>query len=115
MGNRSGAVRKVINIVRGSNGRGGLSTIAVYNASTDKTVIYLHTAPFSGLRVGQTINRGQRIATEAWRGVSTSASAHTHVEVRPGRHSLASKSVGDPVLNNPNPASFWRGQNYKIL
>jgi murein DD-endopeptidase MepM/ murein hydrolase activator NlpD len=105
---------KVINIVRGANGRSGLSTIAVYDASTDKTVIYLHSAPSSNLRVGQKISRGHRIASEAWRGVSTSGSAHTHVEMRPGRHSLASKSVNDPVLDNPNPASFWRGQNYTI-
>ncbi|MGJ6967435.1 peptidase inhibitor family I36 protein [Streptosporangium sp. G11] len=105
---------QVINLARGSNGRSGLSTIAIYNASLNKTVIYLHSAPRSSLRVGQQISRGQLIANEAWRGVSSSGSAHTHVEVRPGRQTRASKSVGDPTLSNPNPNSFWSSQGYNL-
>lgn len=105
---------KVVNVVRGSNGSGGLSTIAIYNATYDKTVIYLHSAPLSGLAVGQSISKGQKIATEAWRGISSSSSAHTHVEMRPGRHTLASKSVNDPNLDNPNPTSFWNARGYKV-
>ncbi|GAA0946338.1 peptidoglycan DD-metalloendopeptidase family protein [Actinocorallia libanotica] len=103
----------VTRITYGANGSGGLSTIAVYNASLDKTVIYLHTAPRS-LSVGQSISKGQTIADEGWRGVSSSGGAHTHVEMRYGRQTAASVSVGDPVLNNPNPYSFWRSQGYSI-
>ncbi len=105
---------KVINIVRGATGSGTLSTIAVYNSTYDKTIIYLHSAPLSSLSVGQSISRGQQIATESWRGVSSSGSAHTHVEMRPGRRTLAAKSVGDPVLDNPNPTSFWNARGYNV-
>ena len=105
---------KIISVARGYNGGSGLSTIAIYNASLNKTVIYLHSAPKSSLRVGQNIKRGQLIATEAWRGVSSSGAAHTHVEVRPGKQPRASKSVNDPVLNNPNPNSFWVSQGYNV-
>nr|BFE85031.1 hypothetical protein GCM10020093_076320 [Planobispora longispora] len=46
--------------------------------------------------------------------MSSSASAHTHVEVRTGRQKFASKSVGDPTLSNPNPTSFWISQGYNL-
>jgi murein DD-endopeptidase MepM/ murein hydrolase activator NlpD len=105
---------KVLNIVRGANGSGGLSTIAVYNATYDKTIIYLHSAPLSGLSVGQSISRDQQIATEAWRGISSRSAAHTHVEMRLGRHTLAAKSVGDPHLDNPDPTSFWKARGYNV-
>lgn len=104
----------VINIARGATGSGGLSTIAIYNAGLDKTVIYLHTAPLASLAVGQSISRDHYIATESWRGVSYSSSAHTHVEMRLGRHTLAAVSVGDPVLDNPNPTSFWNARGYNV-
>ncbi|MCP2337981.1 peptidase inhibitor family I36 protein [Actinomadura rupiterrae] len=103
---------KVIYIARGYNGRSGLSTISIYNATLKKTVIYLHSAPRSGLRVGQNVSRGQIIADEAWHGVSTAGAAHTHVEMRLGYQKLAAKSVGDPRLDNPNPISFWLSQGY---
>ncbi|GAA3239653.1 peptidase inhibitor family I36 protein [Actinocorallia longicatena] len=105
---------EVTRVARGSTGSGGLSTIAIYNATANKTVIYLHTAPRSTLAAGQTVSRGQIIADESWHGVSSSGSAHTHVEMRPGRQTYASVSVGDPVLDNPNPASFWVGQGYTV-
>ena len=105
---------QVIYIARGANGSGGLSTISVYNASLNKTVIYLHSAPRAALAVGQTVSRGQIIADEAWRGVSSASAAHTHVEMRPGRQTHAAKSVGDPTLDNPNPTSFWHSQGYNI-
>ncbi|WP_147944512.1 peptidase inhibitor family I36 protein [Microbispora hainanensis] len=105
---------QVINVVRGRNGGKGLSTIAIYNASLNKTIIYLHSDPLSSLRVGQQIARGQLIAEEAWHGISSSSAAHTHVEMRPGRKTLAAKSVGDPTLSNPNPNSFWISQGYNI-
>ncbi|MFI6735801.1 peptidase inhibitor family I36 protein [Nonomuraea sp. NPDC050451] len=105
---------QLINVARGSTGRAGLSTIAIYNAASNKTVIYLHTAPLSSLRVGQQISRGQLIATESWHGVSSRSSAHTHVEVRSGRQTRAAKSVGDSHLDNPNPTSFWNSQGYSI-
>ncbi|MGW4641767.1 peptidase inhibitor family I36 protein [Sphaerisporangium sp. NPDC004334] len=105
---------QLIYLARGRNGGSGLSTIAVYNASLNKTIIYLHSAPLSSLRVGQQIARGQVIADEAWHGVSSSGAAHTHVEMRPGRQKLAAKSVGDPTLSNPNPNSFWVSQGYNV-
>ncbi|QFG22301.1 peptidase inhibitor family I36 protein [Actinomadura sp. WMMB 499] len=105
---------KVIYIARGSTGSGGLSTVSVYNASLNKTVIYLHTSPRSSLNVGEAISRGEKIADESWRGVSSSSAAHTHVEMRPGRRTHAAKSVGDPVLDNPNPTSFWHARGYNI-
>ncbi|MFD1932624.1 MULTISPECIES: peptidase inhibitor family I36 protein [Nonomuraea] len=105
---------EVINVARGYTGRAGLSTIAIYNAALNKTVIYLHSAPLSSLRVGQQVSRGQIIATESWHGVSSRSSAHTHVEMRPGRYTRAAKSVGDPHLENPNPTSFWNSQGYSI-
>ncbi|PPK92624.1 peptidase M23-like protein [Kineococcus xinjiangensis] len=105
---------QVINIVRGSTGSGGLSTIAVYNAKFDKTVIYLHTEPIAGLSVGQSISRDQKIAVESWRGVSSSSAAHTHVEMRPGRRTHAAKSVDDYNLENPNPTSFWNARGYNV-
>lgn len=88
-----------------------LSTIAIYNASLNKTIIYLHTNPLDGLRVGQSVSRGQRIATESNRA---GGATHTHVEMRPGRQTNASKSVDDPVLNNPNPTAFWMARGYNI-
>ncbi|XVQ11602.1 peptidase inhibitor family I36 protein [Spirillospora sp. CA-255316] len=105
---------QVIYIARGANGSGGLSTISIYNASLNKTIIYLHSAPRASLSVGQQVSRGQVIADEAWRGVSSSASAHTHVEMRLGRQTRAAKSVNDPHLDNPNPTSFWNSQNYNV-
>ncbi|WP_106399837.1 peptidase inhibitor family I36 protein [Actinocorallia populi] len=105
---------QVIYIARGANGSGGLSTISIYNSSLNKSIIYLHTAPRSSLAVGQQISRGQVIADEAWRGVSSSSGAHTHVEMRFGRQTHASKSVNDPVLDNPNPNSFWQSQGYNV-
>ncbi|GAA0971891.1 hypothetical protein GCM10009555_024010 [Acrocarpospora macrocephala] len=105
---------QVINLVRGTTGRAGLSTIAIYNAALNKTVIYLHSAPLSSLRVGQQVSRGQIIADESWHGVSSRSSAHTHIEMRPGRKTRAAKSVGDPHLENPNPTSFWNSQGYSV-
>ncbi|GLW30057.1 peptidase inhibitor family I36 protein [Actinoplanes regularis] len=99
-------------VAQGSTGSGGLSTIAVYNSSLNKTVIYLHTAPRSGVSVGDSISRGQIIADESWHGVSSSSAAHTHVEVRNGRQTHASLSVNDPTLDNPDPTSFWNSQGY---
>jgi murein DD-endopeptidase MepM/ murein hydrolase activator NlpD len=101
-------------VARGATGSGGLSTIAVYNAAADKTVIYLHTAPRSGVSVGDAISRGEVIADESWHGVSSSGAAHTHVEMRPGRQTHASVSVNDPTLDNPNPTTFWNSQGYNV-
>lgn len=98
----------------GARGRSGLSTIAIYVPSAKRTVIYLHTAPAGGLRAGRKVRVGQRIATEDWRGVSQARSAHTHVEMRPGRQTRASKSVGDGDLDNPDPRPFWRSLGYEI-
>ncbi len=98
----------------GSVGSKGLSTIAIYNSDKNITVVYLHSHPVS-LYVGQHINRGQLIANESWRGVSSQKSAHTHVELRPGKNTHAAKSVGDKKLDNPNPTSYWQSLGYRVF
>ena len=54
------------------------------------------------------------IANEAWRGISSESSAHTHVEMRPGRQTGAADSTDDPVLDNPIPTEFWMARGYNI-
>ncbi|TPG17221.1 peptidase inhibitor family I36 protein [Pedococcus bigeumensis] len=99
----------VTNVVEGGT---GLSTIAVYNATFDKTIIYLHTNPNDSVDIGDMISKGQQIAVEAARGAGSAS--HTHVEMRLGRKTLAAKSVDDPVLDNPNPTSFWQARGYNV-
>jgi murein DD-endopeptidase MepM/ murein hydrolase activator NlpD len=103
----------VTRVTQGARGSGGLSTIAIYNSSLNKTIVYLHTNPLN-LSVGQSISRGQHIAYEDWRGVSSESAAHTHVEMRLGKQTAAAVSVGDPVLDNPNPTTFWEARGYNI-
>lgn len=100
----------VVRMTEGSRGSGGLSTLAIYNASLDRTVVYLHLDPTVG--VGATISAGTRIGVEDWRGISSSGGAHTHVEMRTGRQTAAAPSVGDPTLTNPNPTGFWTARGY---
>lgn len=108
----SGVVTRVTEGKAGSTSSGGaLSTIAIYNSSTGKTVIYLHTNPVDSLYVGQSISVGQKIGTESNCGASN---AHTHVEVRDGKKTAAAVSVGDSVLDNANPTSFWNGLGYTV-
>lgn len=104
----------VTNVTYGYNGSNGLSTIAIYHSASNKTVIYLHSAPVSGLKKGQTITRGQLIATEAYRGVSSKSASHTHVEVRNNKQTHACKSVNDYTLENSNPAPFWTSLGYSV-
>jgi murein DD-endopeptidase MepM/ murein hydrolase activator NlpD len=101
----------VVGLVRGANGSNSLSTIAVYNATYDKTVVYLHTAPLSSLTLNQKVSRGQKIATEGWRGVSSSKGHHTHVEVRNGKKTRAAVSF-NATLENPDPTAFWKARGY---
>ncbi|GHU51760.1 hypothetical protein AGMMS49975_06190 [Clostridia bacterium] len=103
---------QVIRVTTGSTGSSGLSTIAIYDASSNKTVIYLHTSP--SVSVGDSVSRGQKIATESWRGVSTSSSAHTHIEVVKGYSTAAKKSVDDPILENENPTPYWQSKGYRV-
>lgn len=98
----------ITRVARGSSS--SLSTICVYNAGDDKTVIYLHSAPLSSLCAGETVSRGQQLATESSRGASA---AHTHVEMRSGRQTAASVSR-DSVLANEDPTSFWQSHGYEI-
>lgn len=104
----------ITKVTFGSTGSNGLSTIAIYYASANKTIIYLHSAPLSSLKAGQTIKKGQQIATESWRGISSSSSSHTHVEVRNGKQTNACKSVNDYTLENSNPTSFWNSLGYNV-
>lgn len=103
----------IIRITKGYNGSRGLSTIAIYDSISNKTVIYLHSNPL-GLRVGQKIIKGQKIATQGWRGCSSMSGSHTHVEVRNGRKTSAAKSVNDYNLENPNPTSYWNSKGYAV-
>lgn len=105
---------EVVRVVEGARGSSGLSTIAIYDSSTNKTVIYLHTNPNNSLYVGQRISVGQQIAVEDWRGCSSSGGGHTHVEVRSGRKTSAAKSVNDYTLENSNPTSFWNAKGYSV-
>ena len=101
----------ITRVTEGYNGINGLSTIAIYSQSTGKTVVYLHTDPLNSIKAGQTVVKGQQIATEAYRGTS---STHTHVEVRNGRQTGAAKSLNDYTLENENPTSFWNHQGYSV-
>lgn len=87
-----------------------IGTIAIYVPKADKTVIYLHAQ--ESVTVGDTVKRGQKIATES--AIGAGSAVHTHVEMRPGKQTHASKSVDDPTLDNPNPTSFWQGQGYSV-
>jgi len=98
-------------VIHKDEGGGGLSTLSIYNADLDVSIIYLHSDPLDGLSVGEHVDRGQRIASEASRGAG---SAHTHVEMRPGRHELAAPSVDDYTLSNPIPTTFWMNRGYNI-
>ena len=97
--------------VEEKNPKTGLSTIAIYDSSTNKTVIYLHTNPNDNLYVGKQIARGELIATESDRG--TPGVYHTHVEVRSGEKTSAAVS-SNTVLENSNPTSFWNSQGYQV-
>lgn len=105
----------VVNVTQGFNGRTsdgkGTSLIAIYDSSANKTVIYLHSNP--GVRVGQTVSKGQQIGTQGWRGVTYQSSTHTHVEVRNGKQSYAAYS-SNSILENPNPTSYWNSKGYSI-
>ncbi|MDO9407743.1 peptidoglycan DD-metalloendopeptidase family protein [Patulibacter sp.] len=110
----SGTVTSVAAGRPGRRLRTDLSTIAIYDGARKRTVVYLHTAPLGSLRTGQRIRRGQRIGSESWRGVTTRGAGHTHVEVRTGRQTNATTSVGDPDLLNPNPAPYWISLGYQV-
>ena len=105
-----GVVTRVYN---GSRGSGGLSTIAIYYAAQNKSIIYLHAQP-SNVWEGKSVSKGTHIGYQDWRGVSSAGSSHTHVEVRNGRQGYAAKSVGDYKLENPNPNSFWNSLEYIV-
>jgi murein DD-endopeptidase MepM/ murein hydrolase activator NlpD len=97
----------VTRVTEGSDSTDALSTLAVYNATYDRTVIYLHLNPL-GFSVGQTISRGQKVGDEAARGA---AGSHTHVEMRLGRQTAATFS-SDTTLVNPVPTQFWMARGY---
>ena len=88
----------------------GMSTIAIYNATYDKTIVYLHTDPLDGLYVNQVIARDQKIGTESSRGAG---GVHTHVEMRLGWKTLAAPS-SDSALTNPPPGDFWRARGHYV-
>jgi hypothetical protein len=93
-------------VINKNEGGGGLSTISIYNADLNVSIIYLHTDPLDGLRVGEHVNRGQRIATEAARGASSAHARRnapwpqgTRGRQRRGRH--PEQPGSDHVLDEP--------------
>ncbi|WP_018157466.1 peptidoglycan DD-metalloendopeptidase family protein [Demetria terragena] len=94
-------------VINADDDPNGLGTLAIYMPKEDKTVIYLHAN--TTVKKDAKVKRGDVIATEANR---QGGATHTHVEMRPGKHTLASKSVNDPTLDNPDPTSFWNAQGY---
>jgi len=97
----------VTNVVEGSAGK--LSTVAIYQKSTNKTIVYLHMDP--SISKGATVSRGTVIGTEAARGADNSV--HTHVEVRSGYWTGAAKS-SNSVLENSDPTAYWNSQGYTV-
>lgn len=94
---------EVTRVAAGADG-GALSTVAIYDAVNNMTVVYLHTAPSEGLYAGQRITRGTFIGLESNRGCTA---AHTHVEVVTGYSRYACVSVNDYVLENSDPYYYW--------
>ena len=89
-------------VVTSARIKDGLSTIAVYNAEHNVTIIYLHVKDFA-VSAGQNITQGAKIASE---GANGATSAHTHVELRTGSQTSASVSK-NTVLENPNPYPYY--------
>lgn len=96
---------KVIKVIEGSST--SLSMICIYDSSKNKTVIYMHLNP--SIAVGATVSKGTKLGTESSRG---NGGTHTHIEVRNGEMYSAAKSVGDMVLDNSNPRSYWNSKGY---
>ena len=95
-------------VVTASRIKNGLSTVAVYYAAANKTVVYLHLNPT--ISVGTEAKRGQQLGTEAAIGADA---IHTHVEVRDGKRTGAAVSKNS-VLENPNPTAFWNSLGYTV-
>lgn len=96
----------VTNVKEGSSS--SLSTVAIYYAAQDKTVVYLHLDPT--IAKGATVSRGTVIGREDSRG---NGSIHTHVEVRSGYRTAAAVS-SNRVLENSDPTSFWNSLGYTV-
>lgn len=102
------AYKKGANVYSLINGKvvntgGPLNTIAIYDKTNEKTVIYLHPGSIK-CTVGQEVKRGDLIATEGSKGAGA---VHTHVEVRNGKQIKASISR-DTNLVNENPYPYWK-------
>lgn len=82
---------------------GDYNTVAIYDSTHDKTVIYLH---FNSIAVsnGRYVSKGSLIGYQGSKGASAS---HVHLEVRNGRKTSVAKSVNDYTLDNPDPYSYW--------
>lgn len=114
---------EIIRITEGkrSAANENLSTIAIYDKASNKTVVYLHANPIRtgdkdnkpgdiGIYVGMQVKKGQKIAYEDARGTK---STHTHVEVVNG-YSRSAKKSSNAVLENSNPASYWQSKGYIV-
>ena len=104
----------VTRVTEGATGGNGLSQIAVYNATLDRTIVYLHTNPRNALNAGDFVDRGPSSAPRAGAGsrwnprpTRMSRCASAGVRVRP-------TAPDDPVLDNPIPTEFWMNHGYNI-
>lgn len=82
---------------------GSFNTVAIYDQSNNKTVVYLHFNSVA-VRQGQWVNKGDLVGYQGSNGASAS---HVHIEVRDGKRTAAAKSVNDPTLDNSNPYDYW--------
>lgn len=97
----------ITKVTKGSSS--SLSTVAIYDEAADKTVIYLHLAPASGLTAGTRVSVGTYLGSESSRGAG--GTVHTHVEVRDGYRTAAAVSK-DKTLVNPDPTAYWNSKGY---
>ena len=90
-----------------------LSTLAIYNSDVNITVVYLHSNAIT-VKVGDHIKRGDRIAEEGKHGNKIKITPHTHIELRYGKQTSATKSLGDNTASNPDPYPLYEKLGYPL-
>jgi len=60
----------------------GTTHLVIYNDDQNVFMIYMHLNFASSLYIGQEIDAGDIIGTQGWHGLTSSSSAHTHLEVQ---------------------------------
>ena len=85
-----------------TNGGDTYNTVAIYDKTNNKTVVYLH---MKSVVIGKgTVSRGQLLGYEGEKGAP--GQIHTHVEVRNGKKFGAAKSK-NTTQENDNPYPYW--------